>query len=206
MRRIVPCRSLNDDRGPLWYGSTQWHPEPQWLLHAFDTGCEAYRDFAWADIKAIGQEAVASALASTDLETVGGDGLSLTALHVANIARQAEWCPEQVPDLSFRGNELAGEAGETSEALILHAAEISRAAGRASNVVKKLERERYGWRGSRAMKADLADELADMVICADLCAVTAGIDLSAAVVAKFNGTSEKQGLTTKLPAAAPAAP
>lgn len=46
---------------------------------------------------------------------------------------------------------------------------------------------------------DLAEELADVVICADLCAVSAGIDLGAAVVAKFNATSEKVGLTTMLP-------
>lgn len=112
-----------------------------------------------------------------------GSGLSLRTLHAANIARQAEWCPDQVPDLSFRGNELAGEVGE------------------ACNVVKKLERERHGWRGSRATLDDLAQELADVVICASLCAVTAGIDLDAAVVAKFNATSEKQGLRTMLPEA-----
>ncbi|MDV2984184.1 UNVERIFIED_CONTAM: DUF3850 domain-containing protein [Methylobacteriaceae bacterium AG10] len=110
--------------------------------------------------------------------------LDLRDLHAANIARQAEWCPDQVPDLSFRGNELGGECGE------------------AQNVIKKLERERQGWRGSRATKDDLADELADVVICADLCAVTADIDLGAAVRRKFNATSEKQGLSVFLPAPA----
>lgn len=108
------------------------------------------------------------------------DNVTLADLHAANILRQAEWCPDQVPDLSFRGNELGGECGE------------------AQNVIKKLERERLGWRGSRASLDELAQELADVVICADLCAVTAGIDLGAAVVAKFNATSEKVGLTTKL--------
>lgn len=106
--------------------------------------------------------------------------ITLADLHAANIARQAEWCPDQVPDLSFRGNEFGGECGE------------------AQNVIKKLERERLGWRGSRATVEQLAEELADVVICADLCAVTAGIDLAAAVVAKFNATSEKVGLTTRL--------
>ncbi len=112
-----------------------------------------------------------------------GHGLTLRALHEANKARQTEWCQggDPEPDLAFRGNELAGKVGE------------------ACNVVKKLERERHGWRGSRATLDDLAQELADVVICADLCAVTAGIDLDAAVIAKFNATSEKQGLTTKLP-------
>ena len=117
-----------------------------------------------------------------------GASLDLRDLHAANIARQAEWCPDQVPDLSFRGNELGGECGE------------------AQNVIKKLERERQGWRGSRATKEDLADELADVVICADLCAVTADIDLGAAVRRKFNTTSDKQGLSIRLaePASAPA--
>lgn len=114
-------------------------------------------------------------------------GLTLRALHEANKARQTEWCQggDPEPDLAFRGNELAGETGE------------------ACNVVKKLERERHGWRGSRATLDDLAQELADVVICADLCAVTAGIDLDAAVVAKFNATSAKQGLSTMLPAPRP---
>lgn len=108
--------------------------------------------------------------------------VTLSDLHAANIARRAEWCAggDPEPDLAFRGNELAGGTGE------------------ACNVIKKLERERHGWRGSRAELTDLAEELADVVICADLCAVTAGIDLAAAAVAKFNATSEKVGLTTKL--------
>ena len=110
-------------------------------------------------------------------------------LREANVARQAAWCPEQIPDLSFRGNELAGETGEVC------------------NVVKKLERERLGWRGSRDTVAHLAEELADVVICADLVALSAGIDLDAAVEAKFNATSEKVGLPHRLrrsPVPAPA--
>lgn len=128
-------------------------------------------------------------MTTTEEARTPGQSLDLRDLHAANIARQAEWCPDQVPDLSFRGNELGGECGE------------------AQNVIKKLERERQGWRGSRATKDDLADELADVVICADLCAVTAGIDLGAAVLRKFNATSEKQGLSVFLPATpAPSSP
>lgn len=104
----------------------------------------------------------------------------LSDLRAANVARQAEWCPEQVPDLSFRGNELAGEVGE------------------ACNVIKKLERERQGWAGSRATLEQLSDELADVIICTDLVAMAAGVDLDAALVRKFNATSEKVGLATRL--------
>lgn len=34
----------------IWFGSTQWHTEPQWLLHAWDVERNVQRDFAMADI------------------------------------------------------------------------------------------------------------------------------------------------------------
>lgn len=103
-----------------------------------------------------------------------------TTLRAANVARQLEWDNEGRIDAAYRGNELAGEVGE------------------ACNVIKKLERERRGIRGSRATVAELADELADVVICADLIAMQYGIDLDAAVARKFNATSEKVALDTRL--------
>lgn len=101
-------------------------------------------------------------------------------LRKANVTRQAEWDPDDQITLSYRGNEMAGEVGE------------------ACNVIKKLERERMGIRGSRDTVAHLAEELADVIICADLIAAAAGIDLDHAVRAKFNATSEKMGLKTKM--------
>jgi NTP pyrophosphatase (non-canonical NTP hydrolase) len=101
-------------------------------------------------------------------------------LREANAERQREWDPSDQITLSYRGNELAGETGE------------------ACNVIKKLERERIGIRGSRATLLELADELADIVICADLIAMAEGIDLGEAVQRKFNATSEKYALLTVL--------
>lgn len=106
--------------------------------------------------------------------------ITIEALQLAHIDRQKEWCPDQQPDLSFRGNEMAGEVGE------------------ACNVIKKLERERQGWRGSRATKEQLADELADVIHTAILCAITAGVDLHGATINKFNATSDKNNLSTRL--------
>lgn len=100
-------------------------------------------------------------------------------LREANTARQHEWDPNDKVTLTYRGNELAGETGE------------------ACNVIKKLERERIGIRGSRASVLDLANELADVVICADLIAMHEGIDLDQAIRDKFNATSEKYGLVTR---------
>ncbi len=130
-------------------------------------------------------------LSAAPLEGQGDQGSSLrdtqpgaegavVGLRAANAARQVEWDAGGEIDAAYRGNELAGEVGE------------------ACNVIKKLERERRGIRGSRATVQDLADELADVVICTDLIAMQYGIDLDAAVERKFNATSEKVGLVTRL--------
>lgn len=103
-----------------------------------------------------------------------------SSLRQANEARQKEWDTSNQITLAYRGNELAGETGE------------------ACNVIKKLERERMGIRGSRANHSQLAEELADVVICADLVAMAAGINLDDAVRHKFNLTSEKVGLNTRI--------
>lgn len=106
--------------------------------------------------------------------------IAFDALRKANIARDAEWGKGQDFGLSYRGNELAGETGE------------------ACNILKKLDRERRGLVGSRATVEKLAEELADVIICADLAAMDLNIDLAAAVASKFNKTSEKYGLATRL--------
>lgn len=103
--------------------------------------------------------------------------MSYSILAEANAARQKQWDPDSQITLAYRGNELAGEVGE------------------ACNIIKKLERERMGIRGSRASVTELADELADVAICLSLIAINTGIDLEKAIVTKFNDTSLKYGLT-----------
>lgn len=41
-RRIEPVR--------IWFGSTEWHKDPQWLLQAKDLEKNVLRDFALKDI------------------------------------------------------------------------------------------------------------------------------------------------------------
>jgi predicted DNA-binding transcriptional regulator YafY len=43
-RKIIPT-------GKIWFGSTEWHPEKQWLLDAHDVEKGALRNFAMKDIK-----------------------------------------------------------------------------------------------------------------------------------------------------------
>lgn len=101
-------------------------------------------------------------------------------LRESNIARQKEWDPNSKLDLAYRGNELAGETGE------------------ACNVIKKIVRQRNGMLGSRDTVEHLAEELADVIICTDLIAMSEGIHLWDAVRSKFNASSEKLGLKTRL--------
>ena len=105
----------------------------------------------------------------------------LTKLREANAARQDEW--ENATDklsLSYLGNALAGELGE------------------ACNIIKKIEREQIGLRGSRASVEALGEELADVVIYMDLLCTKCNIDLAEAIKSKFNKTSEKYGLGTRI--------
>lgn len=101
-------------------------------------------------------------------------------LRAANKQRQDEWDKDKKLTLSYRGNELAGECGE------------------ACNVIKKIDRERLGIRGSRDTLEHLAEELADVIICVDLICLFEGINLAEAVRKKFNATSEKVGLKTRI--------
>lgn len=101
-------------------------------------------------------------------------------LRSANLFRQKEWDTENKIGLSYRACELGGEVGEVL------------------NVCKKIERERLGIKGSRADLKQLADELADVVICCDLLAAAEGIVLSQAVIDKFNKTSISVGLKVRL--------
>ena len=105
--------------------------------------------------------------------------INFDSLRLSNITRQKEWnTGTENLTLSYRGNELAGEVGELC------------------NVLKKIERERIGIIGSRATKQDAIDEIADVVICADLIAEDLGINLAEAVKQKFNKTSIKYEFKT----------
>ena len=93
---------------------------------------------------------------------------------------------------------FAWVGGEQEAGIMVDAVELGGEVGELLNVVKKLEREERGWRGSRAGPDDFADECADVLICLDKLARRKGVDLAAATVRKFNATSEKVGLPHRL--------
>lgn len=107
--------------------------------------------------------------------------INFAELRTANRERQAEWPGNEQADVAFRMIEVAGEAGELAEA------------------VKKLLRAQRGIKGSHATLEDVAAELGDVQIALDLLADELGIDIGTATARKFNRTSIKYGLTTRLP-------
>jgi NTP pyrophosphatase (non-canonical NTP hydrolase) len=104
----------------------------------------------------------------------------LDRLRQVNAERKYLWLAGADVSPLYFSNELGGEIGEVQ------------------NVVKKLERAKLNMRGTRATLDDLADELADGLICLDNLAECYGIDLKAATVRKFNETSAKNGFTQTL--------
>jgi hypothetical protein len=83
---------------------------------------------------------------------------------------------------------------DLNEALL----DVAVAAGRVCNVAKKLERERLGLVGSRAFVESLESNLFFLAVNVGQVAVFFDIDLVAATAAKFNKTSEKIGVATRL--------
>lgn len=37
----------------VWFGSTEWHPKPQWLMHGIDLDKMETRDFALKDMSEV---------------------------------------------------------------------------------------------------------------------------------------------------------
>lgn len=138
--------------------------------------------------------AVAAQATSVEAGTLLGFG----ELRQANLLRAREWNPSG-KDLGgpFAACELAGEVGEAIEAMSA-ALGLAMATGAICNATKKAERALAGIAGGVADRVDLARELADVVICADLVAMRLGVDLGAAVVEKFNLTSRERGFGTRL--------
>lgn len=144
---------------------------------AGDQWPEQYYELAWERTVDGGMKEVAQHFNDLVLERESGaTPLNFADLRLANKERQKAWDPNKRITLLYSANELAGEVGE------------------ACNIVKKLERKALGIKGSEGSIFDLADELADVVICADLVAMRAGIDLGASIVQKFNRTSKENDL------------
>lgn len=113
--------------------------------------------------------------------------LDLRELRAANVSRAEKWHDSDA--LPWSGadwsNAMCGEAGE------------------AANVVKKMRRietniAKRGDESTDGLRQMLGDELADVLIYADLLANHYGLDLAAHVRGKFNEVSERHGFEERL--------
>jgi NTP pyrophosphatase (non-canonical NTP hydrolase) len=116
--------------------------------------------------------------------------LTFADVTAANRSRASRWHPGYPDDADWTvadwSNAMCGEAGELA------------------NVIKKLRRYEFGLRGAGDpteddLRAMAAKEVADVYLYLDLLATKLGVDLPAAVVAKFNEVSERQGFPERLP-------
>jgi NTP pyrophosphatase (non-canonical NTP hydrolase) len=120
-----------------------------------------------------------------------GESLTFAQVSRINADRANEW-HRGFPDHDGTGwtgadwsNAMCGEAGE------------------AANVVKKLRRNECGLRGNvdadpTELVEQLASEIADVILYADLLATKYGIDVPSAIISKFNEISEREGLPQRL--------
>ena len=124
------------------------------------------------------------------MSTDESERLTFNTVTRANTSRARRWHPgfphDNTWSLADWSNAMCGEAGE------------------AANVVKKLRRYEDGLKGELdptepELRVMLADELADVYCYLDLLATAAGIDLPAAIIAKFNRVSKRQGFPEWLP-------
>lgn len=111
----------------------------------------------------------------------------LDRLRATNITRMQRWHgPDAEPWTGADwSNAMGGECGE------------------AQNVVKKLRRLETGTGGGESTDHDqlcvrLGEELADTIIYADLLAAHYDIDLTEAIVLKFNAISEREGFPERM--------
>lgn len=114
--------------------------------------------------------------------------MTFDELRSANATRVHRWHDEDsIPwNIAEWTNALCGEAGE------------------AANVAKKIRRVETRARGRDnerdvdELRRKLGDELADVVIYADLCAHELGLSLAECVAVKFNRTSVEYGFPERL--------
>lgn len=122
--------------------------------------------------------------------------LALAELREANSSRVLKWHDDRFDRDGFIGDGKDWTGADWSNAM-------QGEAGEAGNVVKKLRRLETSAKWAKpeteqALIAKLGEELADTIIYADLLAAFYGIDLSAAIIGKFNAVSDREGFPEKI--------
>ena len=90
-----------------WFGSTEWHPDEQWLINVFDAEKNAYRDYALGDFLGT------PALDESDVPTTPPGHTCPAIDRVLRCIRRAEW--------RMRADGYAGTSDPSALALLAEA-------------------------------------------------------------------------------------
>ena len=95
----------------MWWGKTEWHPEEQWMLTAWDCEKDAIRNFAWQDMRPV-QNPATSAAARPAPQPAADTRVVLDGLR----SEHAEWSQAQFGNVSAIGpaKHLSKEAMEVA--------------------------------------------------------------------------------------------
>jgi hypothetical protein len=105
-RRITPLE--------IFFGSTQWHPDAQWLIHARDEDTGEERDFAFSGfLQPAGNDAAVAAIEYAMHDDDPKAFLNAWMHGDFDVIRR-EW--DDVPDEVFIGAELGFKPGDQSRA------------------------------------------------------------------------------------------
>lgn len=117
------------------------------------------------------------------------------SLRNANHSRDQLWDPEGKLSTLFRSTEFSEEGAEVLEIVnqLVCAVAFAAKIGKVLGVVKKLEREAMGLKGSRKTVDDLKIEIGDTMITFDLLCMQYGIDIWECTKTSFNNKSKEHG-------------
>lgn len=116
--------------------------------------------------------------------------LTFAKLRAANVQR--------IPEFRNKKGEIVHTSPDGSDWLLSQWSNaLGGEFGECANMIKKCERGDFTLEEGRQ---EIAKELADIMICLDLLAFRAGVDLGQAVVDKFNEVSERVNSPTRLAA------
>lgn len=107
-----------EPRGGLHFGSSDWHPDEQWLLHAYDLGKGAVRTFAMASIHGWYPPESPAARVEISLAKQLQASMELNARMKNRLLKVVDQLKHVDESISLRGRKVAKVAAQTIETIL----------------------------------------------------------------------------------------
>lgn len=188
----------------VWFGSTEWHPEPQWLLTAFDHDKGADRDFALNDF---GAAVPTQPVPPADLVELAGERFgssvmepmvraiaAFAAEHAAGWRCRAESAEKDRDELLTALGFKSGPIGGDRQVILADVSGLRPEMAKARRLAMKAESEAMTWRclaeEEREACAKVADKDAQWSSEYDAVSLRAANRIAAAIRARKGGADE----------------